>query len=257
MNYKKIIILGFILFSSICFSQICGKIDYTFKTDLDAEFIEYYSMSFNNYKSLCLETDVKHQEDKLKEINTKNGSVTMHFSGRKNIIKQFFYNNRKDIYFKDIYEDIPLLVKENKFVWKWKLENKTKKIGSFLCNKATIKFRGRNYTAWYTLAIPVPFGPWKFKNLPGLILEVYDTNKEFHIFSNKVRINKKNCNIVFDKNQLKKAMNLKTYLKKKDSLLDNYFAMMSAKRPKGTKPLKRDKNCEDCSKGIEIFNEKN
>ena len=133
---------------------------------------------------------------------------------------------------------LQLLVKENKFVWKWKLENKTKKIGSFLCNKATIKFRGRNYTAWYTLAIPVPFGPWKFKNLPGLILEVYDTNKEFHIFSNKVRINKKNCNIVFDKNQLKKAMNLKTYLKKKDSLLDNYFAMMSAKIPKGTKHLK-------------------
>jgi hypothetical protein len=26
----------------------------------------------------------------------------------------------------------------------------------------------------------VPFGPWKFNCLPGLILEVYDTNKDFY-----------------------------------------------------------------------------
>ena len=59
----------------------------------------------------------------------------------------------------------------------WKLSNDTKLIGKFTCKKATTFFRGRQYTAWFTPEIPVPFGPWKLQGLPGLILEAYDVNK--------------------------------------------------------------------------------
>lgn len=70
-----------------------------------------------------------------------------------------------------------IYVKESTPVFNWKLHPETKKIGKFSCHKATAYFRGRNYTAWYTLQIAVPYGPWKFNGLPGLILEAYDNEK--------------------------------------------------------------------------------
>ena len=60
----------------------------------------------------------------------------------------------------------------------WKLNKETKNIGKFNCKKATCSFRGRNYTAWYTLEVPLPYGPWKLQGLPGVILEAYDEKKE-------------------------------------------------------------------------------
>jgi len=55
---------------------------------------------------------------------------------------------------------------------KWKMLTETKKIGNYLCKKATTQFRGRTYTAWYTESLPFIGGPWKFDGLPGMILEV-------------------------------------------------------------------------------------
>lgn len=56
----------------------------------------------------------------------------------------------------------------------WKLiPHESKKIGSFVCEKATVTFRGSHLTAYYTKQIPISFGPYKFKGLPGLILAIY------------------------------------------------------------------------------------
>ena len=63
---------------------------------------------------------------------------------------------------------------------KWNLENEKKDILSYECNKAITIFRGRKYIAWYTNAIPVSDGPYKFSGLPGLILELYDDKENFH-----------------------------------------------------------------------------
>lgn len=46
--------------------------------------------------------------------------------------------------------------------------------------KATCYFRGRNYTAWYSLDFPVKYGPWKFNGLLGLIFEVYDETRRYN-----------------------------------------------------------------------------
>ena len=75
----------------------------------------------------------------------------------------------------------------------WKITNETKKFGKFTCKKATAKFRGRDYTAWFTSEIPVSFGPWKFNGLPGLILEVYDTDKDFYWYFKSVEYPTKNA----------------------------------------------------------------
>jgi GLPGLI family protein len=77
-------------------------------------------------------------------------------------------------------------VKEKKQNINWKLEKETKTIGTYNCNKATAVFRGREYIAWYTLEIPVPFGPWKLQGLPGLILEAYTANEEIYFYTKKI-----------------------------------------------------------------------
>lgn len=41
----------------------------------------------------------------------------------------------------------------------------------YTAKKATTTFRGRNYTAYFTLDIPINDGPWKLFGLPGLILK--------------------------------------------------------------------------------------
>jgi GLPGLI family protein len=61
----------------------------------------------------------------------------------------------------------------------WKITNVTKEINSYLCQKATTYFAGRNYVAWFTYAIPISDGPYKFNGLPGLIIKIYDTKKHY------------------------------------------------------------------------------
>ena len=73
-------------------------------------------------------------------------------------------------------------------VFKWELEsNEEKKIGDYICKKATTTFRGRNYIAWYTLDFTTYFGPWKFNGLPGLIMEVYDETNRYHWIAQKIK----------------------------------------------------------------------
>ena len=60
----------------------------------------------------------------------------------------------------------------------WNIKNEKKEVQGLQCQKATAKFRGRKYEAWFTMEVPVAFGPWKFHGLPGLIIEITDTKKE-------------------------------------------------------------------------------
>jgi GLPGLI family protein len=83
----------------------------------------------------------------------------------------------KDFYSRDIGFNY---VKEKTPTIYWKVSDEKKKIGDHVAYKATGKFRGREYTAWFTLDLPLPYGPWKLQGLPGLILEAYDTNKEIY-----------------------------------------------------------------------------
>lgn len=47
------------------------------------------------------------------------------------------------------------------------------------CQKAIVEYAGRTYSAWFTAEIPLPFGPWKFGGLPGLILKIEDAEQQF------------------------------------------------------------------------------
>lgn len=64
-------------------------------------------------------------------------------------------------------------------VFNWNISEEKQTILSYPCQKATASFRGRKYIAWYATNLPIPNGPWKFGDLPGLILKVSDSDNNF------------------------------------------------------------------------------
>ena len=63
----------------------------------------------------------------------------------------------------------------------WEILPETKEVAGFVAQKAKASFSGRDYTAWFTTEIPISEGPYKFRGLPGLILEISD-NDDYYTF---------------------------------------------------------------------------
>jgi len=74
----------------------------------------------------------------------------------------------------DVYE-----VNEKTPVLAWKIIPEKKKIGNYECQKATLAYKGRQWTAWFTQDIPIPEGPFIFKGLPGLIIRIHDDRENY------------------------------------------------------------------------------
>lgn len=83
------------------------------------------------------------------------------------------------------------LIESNAKDFKWTLTNETKKIGEYICFKATTSYlsinsKGENtvsVTAWYAPKIQIPFGPKNFVGLSGLVLELQERNIVFYASS--------------------------------------------------------------------------
>lgn len=56
---------------------------------------------------------------------------------------------------------------------------KTDTITGYRCQQAKTNFRGREWSVWFTMDIPIHDGPWKLCGLPGLILKAEDSKKDF------------------------------------------------------------------------------
>ena len=100
-------------------------------------------------------------------------------------INDYIYNNTgyRKYFISDTIEKI-----------QWKLLDETKKIDSFICQKAIGKFRGRLWEVWFTNQIPISAGPWKLSDLPGLILEAADTSKLYSFICKSIQMPVKEIN---------------------------------------------------------------
>ncbi|EPH11328.1 hypothetical protein HMPREF9713_01814 [Myroides odoratimimus CCUG 12700] len=135
-------------------------------------------------------------EDKMIDYNNKHflGTVSNeNFGEALKLLKQYVFSGTiikdfeksKVIIHRDIsgykfqYEEgIPKI--------EWKIGKEQKEILGYQCTKATAKFRGRDYIAWYASELPISDGPFLFTGLPGLILEVRDTKNEYVFMANGV-----------------------------------------------------------------------
>lgn len=62
---------------------------------------------------------------------------------------------------------------------KWELLQGDSTIAGYQCQKAKTRLFGRDYIAWYAPDVELPYGPYKFCGLPGLIFKVQDTQNNF------------------------------------------------------------------------------
>ncbi|NIF07203.1 GLPGLI family protein [Chryseobacterium sp. Tr-659] len=62
----------------------------------------------------------------------------------------------------------------------WKITDAVKTSDGIHLQKAVTEFGGRSWIAWFSKDIPIPYGPYKFNGLPGLIMELYDTKNNYY-----------------------------------------------------------------------------
>tara|TARA_B110000259_G_C14026931_1_gene405061 strand:+ start:604 stop:1344 length:741 start_codon:yes stop_codon:yes gene_type:complete len=223
-------------------------------SNIEGVFPKEYRLLFNNKKSYYEEIISK----KYKKGQDKKEDGTIVLSIRDNQNPEFYYSSGKnEFYSSEVVHNKHLFVKDS-FILNWELSNEVKTINNIKCQKATTKFRGRNYVAWFTSEIPVYFGPWKLNGLSGLILEAYDTTGYFRVVAKKISINsKKNDSIKIPFIDINKAMSLNEFKEQKSQLEMDFISNLNSRLPKGMKPFKIAKNCKDCPKPLEIFDEEN
>lgn len=61
----------------------------------------------------------------------------------------------------------------------WKIKPEKEKVGAYNTQKAAATFGGRIWTAWFSPELPFQDGPYKFFGLPGLIVKIQDTDKDY------------------------------------------------------------------------------
>lgn len=182
---KKILLLILLLFS---ISGIAQKDFYfiyknVYNTDypLERQSIVKYNEKDNLvvYKELMSST--KHKTE-LNQVIQEDNNITV----RSNYIDLYVINNLGKINFTKKYGFNSIVNVTDSVFFKWQLINEKKDINGFECFKALANFRGRTWEAWYCPKIAVNYGPWKFWGLPGLIFEVYDTNKIYNFYLTKI-----------------------------------------------------------------------
>lgn len=58
--------------------------------------------------------------------------------------------------------------------FEWEMTDSVANVLGYECQSARCKFRGREWTVFYTEEIPLSEGPWKLHGLPGLIMKATD-----------------------------------------------------------------------------------
>ncbi|MCH8535869.1 MAG: GLPGLI family protein [Flavobacteriaceae bacterium] len=149
-------------------------------------------------------------------------------------IGEQYYLKKDEIIFRDyIFKDGELkavIVSEKMPKFDWIFKPDTLRINKYLCNRAKLDFRGRQYNFWYTTEIPTKFGPWKFYGLPGLIVKVETDDKAIKFELTKIEFTNKNNIVVPDSG---KKISFLEYANYKQKFSENLIKELRAQLPRG------------------------
>lgn len=148
--------------------------------------------------------------------------------------------------------NIDYKVEESLPDFNWQLHNEEKLINGLTAKKATTNFRGRHYTAWYIPSIPLPYGPWKFGGLPGLIADVYDDFYTFRWSASSIKYPYQgNLALTEPTWSNYKCLTIRELVELDEKEDAEYFAKLRAKLPKGARLV----NSSASRGGIELIYE--
>lgn len=205
--------------------------------NLEINYIIKYNTEIYNEKNGTLILDLK-QKKSIFFISKSNVKINLpQESNNINVIQKDIERSlttdlkNDSLIFKEKINNDIYIVSENVPKINWKLDTETtKKIDSYTCYKATANFRGRNYTAWYSLEYPIQLGPWKFNGLPGLIMEIYDDTNRYYWGVIQINFTKKE--VIFPNEiSLYEKIDLRKYVELRyDGIMDN----IDTRIPRGT-----------------------
>ncbi|QIY83992.1 GLPGLI family protein [Chryseobacterium sp. NEB161] len=196
-----------------------------------------YLLSYKNNSSIfCFYKDdiAKDLKSFLSENIPLRGSEIIRNTGKNFEIRSTGFT-KEPLYTIDNYQD-----------FNWVISKKdVKDIMGYKCFKATGKFRGRTYIAWFTPDLPNDIGPWKFRGLPGIILSISDTDNIFTFQAIEIHLNAINKfpiseRVNFDKNQ--NYISYKDFINKENSHINDMRKRIEANRSTGTVVLSRSNN---------------
>jgi GLPGLI family protein len=172
---------------SHCFGQNYSYGSLYYKTTVG------YDDWFNSLPKYMQEEYIKDKESEeyLLTFN-KNASNFKLITDLNNNSNSLYYSTTNDTCISKYVDDPEfgkLIIKDCKKI-KWDLKNETKIISGFKCFKAESHYEQKNgdkifnikLIAWFCPSIPVPFGPFGYGGLPGLILELQERNVVYGIY---------------------------------------------------------------------------
>lgn len=248
---KKIIFITILIAftTTIGFCQKSGKIDYNFIAngkEMESILVFNENTSLFNTKMYHSNKNVEVTTKENKEDESKsemNISINPYNSipddlglltnlETNSIIENIYYpQNVSGSLYDTIFE------KDLARIIKWEILEETKQINSFVCHKALGNFRGRTYTVWFTLDIPVSFGPWKLNGLPGLILEAYDKKNEYMFYVKKIELNNETIKINYqdflNKKYVTPKENMEIFMKSMNKIDEEIMQKIRSKSPRG------------------------
>ena len=92
---------------------------------------------------------------------------------------------------------------------------------------ATCEYRGRKWTAWFAVDVPIQDGPWKLSGLPGLILEATESTGQHGFTATGIQTTQRQITPVLGKDHYEKTDRI-SMLKALRRFEDNPEAGLSA-----------------------------
>ncbi len=171
---------------------------------INTDYVCYYDLKFTrNDKSADTEQFILLVESKsnksaflsttiysMNSLKEKNPNDYMLYGSE---FPEIICNNKKTDVFEDIkdfkyrYEEIDKL--------SWEILKEKKKVGKVNAQLARCHAYGRIWYAWFSIEIPLNYGPYKFKGLPGLIVSLYDSEKKLNFTLENYKKKKEKYNL--------------------------------------------------------------
>lgn len=174
------------------------------------------------------------QEQKLqKDQNTENRVHTIKANIKDNIYMRTVAKSNSLYYYEHLQRGQLVLI-HDPYPQKWNITNETKKINDFLCYKATVFFRGVEWVVWFAPSISYPYGPWKLRGLPGLIMEAHDVNYRYNYSVKTIELKKEQglLNQKFNElvsENIYNEMNIVDFVNSKDEILQSLKSSVTSR----------------------------
>jgi GLPGLI family protein len=231
-RYMVSLLSAFLIFGS-CFgqesNQVLATYDFINKNENKFQIMKLWinrSHAYSEFFNVKLSRDTLYSDD-FEDIHFKK-------ENNDSIGQQYYLTNDKIIFRDHIYTNnqfTPVIVHEKIPLYNWKLTTDTISLSGYLCNNATLEFRGRNYIVWYTTEIPTQFGPWKFYGLPGLIINIETDDNSLSFRLSKLEL------ITGEKSKapaMAKEITFAEYVNYQEKIADDFVEKIKTKLPRGS-----------------------